>query len=435
MIDILLIEDSPEDSYLFERFLKKGMGNLEIPFLLRKTNNYAEGEAAFKEKIPDCVVLDYQLPGENGLETLKRLQDISKGVGFIMLTGQGDEKTAVKAMKMGASDYLVKNNITSIQLGNAVFNAISKKNYVREIEDQKRLLEAKNKALLEQKKELETALLTIESDNHRKTKELDEARNIQLSMLPEKAPLLSGWDIDFKMQPASEVGGDYFDYYLDDQGEAVLAIGDATDHGFKSGIIVAMVKSYFQTLVGHLPLETVMKRISNGIKGLGLRGMYMGLTLVKIRQNIVKITSAGMPPIFYYDSNKLEWDQIRIPGMFLGAPISTPIKSKEIELDSDDHLLFISDGLIELFSPEGEMLGLERIQDHLNQQKSVDSQDLVQSLNQLAENWTKEKGIDDDMTIAAIRPRIPENELDSMDSNPLETILVNLKAAKETKGS
>lgn len=60
----------------------------------------------------DCILLDYSLPGRNGIEVLKRIRNKFPFIAVIMMTGQGNEKIAVQAMKLGAQDYITKDNIS-----------------------------------------------------------------------------------------------------------------------------------------------------------------------------------------------------------------------------------------------------------------------------------------------------------------------------------
>jgi hypothetical protein len=95
-------------------------------------------------------------------------------------------------------------------------------------------LSAKTLEQERQKQELETQRKLLEAENARKTKELEEARQLQLSMLPQKLPQLPDLDIAVYMKPAAEVGGDYYDFHLNDDGTLTVAIGDATGHGMKA---------------------------------------------------------------------------------------------------------------------------------------------------------------------------------------------------------
>ena len=74
----------------------------------------------------DCVLMDYQMPGGNGIEWLQRMLEVKNHVAIIMVTGHGNEQVAVEAMKMGAVDYLAKGAITPETLLRTVMNAVQK---------------------------------------------------------------------------------------------------------------------------------------------------------------------------------------------------------------------------------------------------------------------------------------------------------------------
>jgi sigma-B regulation protein RsbU (phosphoserine phosphatase) len=136
---------------------------------------------------------------------------------------------------------------------------------VGDINDRKQSQEQLRKSqqeLLRQKQRTEEALAIIAEDNERKTQELEEARSLQLSMLPQQPPALPYLDVAMTMSTSAEVGGDYYDYKLHDSGDITLVIGDATGHGLKAGIVVATVKSYFQTLAGQYEAIELLRRIS-----------------------------------------------------------------------------------------------------------------------------------------------------------------------------
>ena len=100
--------------------------------------------------------------------------------------------------------------------------------------------------------EMEIERRVLEADNVRKTKELEEARALQLSMLPNELPVLPNLDIAVSMKTATEIGGDYYDFDLMPDGTLTVALGDATGHGTKAGMMVVIAKSRF-TAFSHLP--------------------------------------------------------------------------------------------------------------------------------------------------------------------------------------
>jgi signal transduction histidine kinase len=118
---ILLVDDNPDDREIYIRALKKidGVGY-----------RYAEaagGEsmlAYLAEENPDCVLLDYSLPGRNGLELLAQIVTDHPFLPIVMMTGQGNENIAVQAIKAGAQHYLVKSDVTPDLLHETISAAI-----------------------------------------------------------------------------------------------------------------------------------------------------------------------------------------------------------------------------------------------------------------------------------------------------------------------
>jgi len=101
------------------------------------------------------------------------------------------------------------------------------------------------KALSEKTIQQEREKAQLEAENARKTKELEEARQLQLSMLPKNPPALPHLDIAAEMKTATEVGGDYYDFKVHDDGVLTIAVGDATGHGMQAGTMIAATKSLF----------------------------------------------------------------------------------------------------------------------------------------------------------------------------------------------
>jgi signal transduction histidine kinase len=105
LINILIIDDCAEDRETYRRLLKQ---NPDYNFNVMECENGEDGlERCQQEKI-DCLVLDYMLPDIDGIEFLQELKKFSFQGVVLMLTGEGNEKVAVQALKEGAHDYLVK---------------------------------------------------------------------------------------------------------------------------------------------------------------------------------------------------------------------------------------------------------------------------------------------------------------------------------------
>uniref|UniRef100_A0A5S8WF70 Dual sensor histidine kinase n=1 Tax=[Leptolyngbya] sp. JSC-1 TaxID=1487953 RepID=A0A5S8WF70_9CYAN len=120
---LLIIDDSPEDRELYRRYLLR---DRDHSYTVLEAGLGRRGLELWQQHHPDAVLLDYRLPDLDGLEFLAKLQPPPQQpyLPVIMITGQGNEAIAVQAMKAGAQDYLVKEQITPEELHLAVNGAI-----------------------------------------------------------------------------------------------------------------------------------------------------------------------------------------------------------------------------------------------------------------------------------------------------------------------
>lgn len=132
-----------------------------------------------------------------------------------------------------------------------------------------------------QAREKELRQKLLEADNARKTKELEEARRVQLSMLPKTIPSVPDVDIRVYMKTAVEVGGDYYDFMPTEDGTLTLAIGDATGHGLQAGMMVTATKSLFNAFACFPDPVKILQDTSKALKLMGFRNLYMALRAEK----------------------------------------------------------------------------------------------------------------------------------------------------------
>ena len=99
---ILLVDDDDVDRLAVAGALRSA----GLDATLHEAASVPAAVTALGESLFDCVLLDYQLPGGDGLDVLRTVQQDDTGTPVIILTGHGDEQTAVEFMKAGAADYL-----------------------------------------------------------------------------------------------------------------------------------------------------------------------------------------------------------------------------------------------------------------------------------------------------------------------------------------
>ncbi|MDX1672732.1 MAG: SpoIIE family protein phosphatase [Balneolaceae bacterium] len=331
------------------------------------------------------------------------------GTGLIGFLG-GVVYTVLSNLELVSGDPVLGNLYGSVILIFAMSIYLSRDFARTQKRLEHKLLEVKHlsKRSLEQErinkeKELERKLL--EAENERKTKELEEARALQLSMLPKQIPKTDHWDIAVFMETAQEVGGDYYDFSVSKDGTLTVALGDATGHGMKAGIMVATAKSYFHTLADQHDNLGIIRRMSSGIRNMDLHLMYMGFTLMKCNEKSINISIAGMPPILHYRQETGSVEKIVLKGLPLGSKVEYPYEEEIIEVEKEDVLVMMSDGLMELFNEKRELLGLGRIERVLKETGDSSASDILSQLTKLVDQWSGSKSHEDDITVLVLKAK------------------------------
>ena len=241
------------------------------------------------------------------------------------------------------------------------------------------------------------------AENERKTKELEEARQLQLSMLPRELPKLPNLQIAAFMRTATEVGGDYYDFIMQENGTLTVGFGDATGHGLQAGTMVTLMKGFFTSDAAMLEPQVFLNRCSSMIKEIKLGRILMSFCLLRFNKNKLLITSAGMPPIYYYNKEKKETEEIIIQGTPLGALTNFNYTVVEKELKSGDTILMITDGLPELRNPNDEMFDYPQVKNYFNEIADSSPEEIIKDLVKKADNWMNGTPQGDDITFIAMK--------------------------------
>ncbi len=141
---ILIVDDSEDDREFFARLLRAEPG---VHWSILEAETAEQGVSVYCANQVDCVLLDYSLPGHNGMEFFRQLAERGVHAAVVMLTGQGDVSVSVEAMKRGAHDFLVKDKIDGATLRHAISNAMEKAGLQMEVAEYQRALERSNQEL------------------------------------------------------------------------------------------------------------------------------------------------------------------------------------------------------------------------------------------------------------------------------------------------
>ena len=254
-----------------------------------------------------------------------------------------------------------------------------------------------------QAKAAEAERRALEAENARKTRELDEARELQLSMLPKQLPKLPNLDIAVYMKTATEVGGDYYDFHVSMDGTLTVVIGDATGHGMKAGTMVTTAKSLFNSYAPNPDILYSFREITRCIKQMNMGKMSMCMTMLKIQGSRMQMSSAGMPPSFIFRRDTRIVEEHLMQGMPLGTMNKFPYKVMDTKLQSGDTILLLSDGLPELQNENAELYGYKRVRNIFEDVAEKGPDEIINSLKEDGSAWVSDKDPEDDVTFVVIK--------------------------------
>jgi serine phosphatase RsbU (regulator of sigma subunit) len=251
-------------------------------------------------------------------------------------------------------------------------------------------------------REVERRILEVEYQ--RKSLELEEARDFQLSLLPDSPPTHPDLDIAVLVRTATEVGGDYYDYHTNSDGSLTLAIGDATGHGARAGTMVTVVKSLFAGRADSAGLSDFLDESNRTIRQMKLERMAMALTVARLSPHRIELAAAGMPPVLVHRAATGVVDELQCEAPPLGS-LAHAYQSLATDLAPGDVVLMMTDGFPELHGPAGEPLGYDTLQSLFRDVAAQEPTSILQAFADAADRWTEGEPPSDDITFIAIRVR------------------------------
>lgn len=258
----------------------------------------------------------------------------------------------------------------------------------------------------------------LQAVNERQTQELEQARRLQLSMLPEHVPAHPLVEIATYMETATEVGGDYYDFHLADDGTLTLTIGDATGHGLQAGTMVTAMKSLWNAYAQEDDLEEVLRKASRALRQMHLPKLYMALALARLRDATLEFVGAGMPPALLYRARTGTIETVPLKGMPLGGPAPYPYRRQCVTLAEGDTVVLMSDGFPELRRETGEWLGYDRVVDLFAAVAGQPAEAVVTHLSGTVRQWCNGQGPGDDVTFLVMKMKTPASLSPSGSSVP-----------------
>jgi len=254
---------------------------------------------------------------------------------------------------------------------------------------------------------MEHARLLVELvEGERRKNELEFARQMQLDLLPKTPPGVAGMDIADRSTPATEVGGDYFDYLDLPNGNFGVVFGDVAGHGMTAGLIMAMAKSALHTQVradgrpGQL-----LPRLGEVLLEMSAPNQYMTMVFAELdlAGRTMKYLNAGHHFPLHYRGNNGAVEFLESTGPPLGLLPTPPGDAQTRELNPGDVLVFYSDGLVEAFNENDQEFGIQRLGDIVVARSDQPAATIVEDVYSAVRRFTGSRAWHDDATIVIVR--------------------------------
>lgn len=292
----------------------------------------------------DLILCDLRMPNLDGLEVLKQVKQRNQQTPFIVVSGAGVMDDVVQALRLGASDYLVKPIIDMVVLEHSVQRNLDLVDLASQNKNYRDHLESVNR-------ELRTSLDELRSDQQ-------AGRKVQMKMLPDP---IQDETLHFShiIKPSLMLSGDFLDYFPLDDKHYGFYIADVSGHGASSAFVTVLLKNLTYRLKRNLKrgssddlfhpvkvLERINQELLDTECGKHLTIVYCVLNIDTLQLNYSIGAHFPMPILF--SDGKAQY--LEGKGMPVGLFRDAQYNSYQLQLPEKFNLTMFSDGILELLT-------------------------------------------------------------------------------------
>lgn len=371
---VLVVDDATANLQVVHSMLKDD-------FKIRVATSGAKALALVKAKPqPDLILLDVTMPEMDGYEvcTILKATPESRDIPVIFLTGKTETDDETKGFEVGAVDYIHK------PFSPAVVKARVHTHLV----------------LREAREQLARQLLSINS-------ELEMAREIQLSILPQETPKISGLEIAARYSPMTSVAGDFYDFIIVDEKRVGILVADVSGHGLPAALIASMLKASLSAQIPHAfdPVR-VLAGLNQSLCGKFQRHFATAAyAFVDMEKGSIRYAAAGHPPLLLWRMSTGNALEMLENGLALGLFPAATYSAVEVPVEPGDKAILYTDGIPETTSPSEQEFGADLFKGFLESNHDVRAEMFADLLLDELAGWSERpqgQGQQDDLTLLVI---------------------------------
>ena len=237
--------------------------------------------------------------------------------------------------------------------------------------------------------------------------ELSTARSIQLSLIPERAPTSPHFEIGTAYVPASEVGGDFYDFANLSPEKLGIFIADVAGHGVPAALVASMLKIAFAASDDTSSPDRVLTSLNHLFTGRLKRQFFTAAYLMVDAQRGEAIVATGGHPPLLHASRDGVVAEVSSEGFVLGRLVQARFGSIVVPFREGEQVVLVTDGLIESRNAAGEEWGYERLKESIRASSLLPARAMAHALVKASLQWSGSKEAGDDMTVVVVRRVAP----------------------------
>ncbi|WP_299733645.1 SpoIIE family protein phosphatase [uncultured Endozoicomonas sp.] len=312
-------------------------------FRTLEAENGEQGLQVFRENNPDLILCDLSMPVMDGLTMLSKVRSESISFPFIVVSGVGVMDDVVRALHLGASDFLTKPIADLEVLEYAINRALEKAQLLME---NKRYRDSLDEAI----NSLKSSLTLLQEDQK-------AGRQVQMNMLPSEPLVFENFRIDHNVIPSLYLSGDFVDYFALNDHSFAFYLADVSGHGASSAFVTVLLKHMSMSLLEDYEANGRKSRVkpshvlsylnTNLLKtGLGKHVTVFG-GIINTRSQTLTYSFGGHFPLPVISEN----DSVRFlegKGLPVGLFEEAVYEDITIDLPTRFSLTILSDGILEV---------------------------------------------------------------------------------------
>jgi len=265
-------------------------------------------------------------------------------------------------------------------------------------------LQRKNQELAQAYRELQEAQAAL-VEKERLERELELARELQQSILPQEFPTLPGFNCAARSRPAWQVGGDFYDVIPLSKGRLGLVMADVSDKGLAAALYMALTRSLIHAEAKHSSSpRQVLLNVHRLLLEISQSDMFVTVFygVLDPARGALRYARAGHDRPLLFSPSSGECRLLAADGILLGLVEEVRLEEVSVDLCSGDLLVLYTDGITDANSPAGEFFGVERLRETVSAAGGLSAQDLCDLIFDHVDRFQAEAVQHDDMALLVV---------------------------------